>query len=54
MVSQSYLAAFTIKIAMRHVPNDQYADQEDGILHLACYAADVALRSLVSDVMTLV
>ncbi|KAG6370252.1 hypothetical protein JVT61DRAFT_12196 [Boletus reticuloceps] len=50
----SYLAAFTIKIAMKHVPNDQYADQEDVILRLACYAADVALRSLVSDVMTLV
>lgn len=39
---------------MQGVPNDQYADQEDDILRLACYAAEVALRSLVSDVTTLV
>ena len=52
---QSYLAAFTIAVAMEHMPHEGYPNhQEDDGLRLASYAAEVALRSLVGDMTTLV
>ncbi|KAF8441791.1 hypothetical protein L210DRAFT_3645009 [Boletus edulis BED1] len=51
----SYLAAFTIKLAMKFMPGlDNIDINSDPLRHIATYAAEVALKSLINDVRNLV
>ena len=55
ILCQSYLASFTIKMAMKHMPGIDNIDDESNPIHrVATYAGEIALRSLVNDVRTLV
>ena len=49
---QTYLASFTIKLAMKFLPGDDR--DSDPVVHIATYAAEIALKSLVNDIRTLV
>lgn len=52
---QSYLATFTIKLAMKFIPmNIQGNNDIDPVQHIAVYAAEISLKSLVNDVRMLV
>ncbi|KAG6371988.1 hypothetical protein JVT61DRAFT_9006 [Boletus reticuloceps] len=51
----SYIASFTIKLAMKYMPGvDNISDESDAIRRISIYAANVALKSLVNDVKMLV
>ncbi|KAF8122097.1 hypothetical protein EV363DRAFT_1405218 [Boletus edulis] len=51
----SYLASFTIKLAMKYMPGFDSVDKEsDVVRHIAIYAAEVALKSLINDARSLV